>query len=59
MNIPQFSIQNYQFTITAFVFLLAMGLSAYFSMPPFGRSCFRYSGIYGNCDLSGSQSAGY
>ncbi len=33
MNVPAFSIKNYQFTITAFVFMLAMGLSAYFSMP--------------------------
>ncbi|MEM9821581.1 MAG: efflux RND transporter permease subunit, partial [Bacteroidota bacterium] len=33
MNIPKFSIDNFQFTITAFTFMLAMGLSAYFSMP--------------------------
>ena len=33
MNIPQFAIKNYQFTITAFVFFLAMGLNAYFTMP--------------------------
>lgn len=33
MNIPKFSISNYQFTLTAFAFLLAMGLSAFFTMP--------------------------
>ena len=33
MNIPKFSIDNFQFTITAFTFLLAMGLGAYWTMP--------------------------
>ena len=33
MNIPNFSIKNYQFTITLFVFLLALGLSSFFNMP--------------------------
>lgn len=33
MNIPRFSIKNYQFTITLFVFLLAIGLSSFFQMP--------------------------
>ncbi|HKK75244.1 MAG TPA: efflux RND transporter permease subunit [Saprospiraceae bacterium] len=33
MNIPKFAISNYQFTLTAFIFLLAMGLSAFFTMP--------------------------
>lgn len=33
MNIPKFSISNYQFTLTAFAFLLAMGLSTFFTMP--------------------------
>ncbi len=33
MNIPKFAIDNYQFTITAFVFLLVLGLSSYFGMP--------------------------
>ncbi|GAB5553369.1 MAG: efflux RND transporter permease subunit [Saprospiraceae bacterium] len=33
MNIPKFSISNYQFTLTAFVFLFVMGLSAFLTMP--------------------------
>ncbi|MEM9917662.1 MAG: efflux RND transporter permease subunit [Bacteroidota bacterium] len=33
MNIPKFSIENYQFTLTAFAFLLFAGLSAYMTMP--------------------------
>ncbi|MEL6639422.1 MAG: efflux RND transporter permease subunit, partial [Bacteroidota bacterium] len=33
MNIPKFAIDNYQFTITAFVFLLVLGISSYFGMP--------------------------
>ncbi|MEO1625758.1 MAG: efflux RND transporter permease subunit [Bacteroidota bacterium] len=33
MNIPKFSIENYQFTLTAFAFLLFAGLSAYMGMP--------------------------
>ena len=33
MNIPKLAINNYQLTITAFVALLALGLSAFFSMP--------------------------
>lgn len=33
MNIPKFSIDNYQFTITAFVFLLVLGISSFWSMP--------------------------
>jgi multidrug efflux pump subunit AcrB len=33
MNIPKFSIKNYQFTLTAFVFLLAMGLTSFLEMP--------------------------
>lgn len=33
MNIPSFSIKNYQFTLTAFTFLLVMGISSFFSMP--------------------------
>lgn len=33
MNIPELSIQNYQFTLTAFVFLVTMGLASFLSMP--------------------------
>ena len=33
MNIPQFSIKNYQFTLTAFAFFLIMGLASFWSMP--------------------------
>ncbi|MEO0340803.1 MAG: efflux RND transporter permease subunit, partial [Bacteroidota bacterium] len=33
MNIPKFSISNYQVTLTAFAFLFVMGLSAFFTMP--------------------------
>ena len=33
MNIPKFSIKNYQFTLTAFVFLLVMGLTSFLEMP--------------------------
>ncbi|MEL6925319.1 MAG: efflux RND transporter permease subunit, partial [Bacteroidota bacterium] len=33
MNLPSFSIKNYQFTITLFVFFLVMGINAYISMP--------------------------
>ncbi|MCB9265076.1 MAG: efflux RND transporter permease subunit [Lewinellaceae bacterium] len=33
MNIPQLSIKNYQFTLTAFAFLLVMGIASFFSMP--------------------------
>lgn len=33
MNIPKFSIDNYQFTLTVFVFFLFMGLGSFFSMP--------------------------
>lgn len=33
MNIPKFSIDNYQFTITAFVFLVFMGISSFLTMP--------------------------
>ena len=33
MNIPKFSIDNYQFTITAFVLLFATGLYSYLTMP--------------------------
>jgi multidrug efflux pump subunit AcrB len=33
MNIPKFSIDNYQLTLTAFAFLLVMGLGSFLSMP--------------------------
>lgn len=33
MNIPQLSIKNHQFTLTAFAFLLVMGLASFFNMP--------------------------
>jgi multidrug efflux pump subunit AcrB len=33
MNIPKLSIHNYQFTLTAFVFLVTMGLASFLSMP--------------------------
>ncbi|MEQ8707245.1 MAG: efflux RND transporter permease subunit [Phaeodactylibacter sp.] len=33
MNIPKFSIKNYQFTLTTFVFLLVMGLTSFLDMP--------------------------
>lgn len=33
MNIPKFSISNYQFTLTAFVFLLVMGIASFLTMP--------------------------
>ncbi len=33
MNIPKFSISNYQVTLTAFAFLFVMGLSAFLTMP--------------------------
>ncbi len=33
MNIPKFSIDNFQFTITAFVFLIFMGISSFLTMP--------------------------
>lgn len=33
MNIPDFSIKNYQFTLTAFAFLLIMGLASFMGMP--------------------------
>jgi len=33
MNIPKFSIDNFQFTITAFVLLLATGIYSYLTMP--------------------------
>ncbi len=33
MNIPALSIKNYQFTITAFAFLLAMGITSFLNMP--------------------------
>lgn len=33
MNIPKFSISNYQFTLTAFIFLFVAGLSSFLSMP--------------------------
>ena len=33
MNIPQLSIKNYQFTLTAFAFLLVMGVASFFNMP--------------------------
>jgi len=33
MNLPQFSIQNYQLTITAFAAMLVLGLVAFLSMP--------------------------
>lgn len=33
MNIPKFSISNFQFTLTAFAFLLLLGLSSFFTMP--------------------------
>ncbi|GJM31037.1 MAG: multidrug transporter AcrB [Saprospiraceae bacterium] len=33
MNIPKLSIENYQFTLTAFVLLLIMGLASFFAMP--------------------------
>lgn len=33
MNIPKFSIDNYQLTLTIFVFLLFMGLASFLNMP--------------------------
>lgn len=33
MNIPKFSINNYQLTLTVFVFLLFMGLASFLNMP--------------------------
>lgn len=33
MNIPKFSIDNYQFTLTAFIFLLVMGIASFLTMP--------------------------
>ena len=33
MNIPQLSIKNHQFTLTAFTFLLVMGVASFFNMP--------------------------
>jgi multidrug efflux pump subunit AcrB len=33
MNIPSFSIKNYQFTLTAFTFLLVMGITSFLNMP--------------------------
>ncbi|MCO6493431.1 MAG: efflux RND transporter permease subunit [Phaeodactylibacter sp.] len=33
MNIPQLSIKNHQFTLTAFAFLLVMGVASFFNMP--------------------------
>jgi multidrug efflux pump subunit AcrB len=33
MNIPSFSIKNYQFTLTIFAFLLFMGISSFLNMP--------------------------
>lgn len=33
MNIPKFSIENYQFTLTLFVALLVMGILSFLSMP--------------------------
>ena len=33
MNVPQFAIKNYQFTIIAFVCAALLGLSAFFAMP--------------------------
>lgn len=33
MNIPQLSIKNYQFTLTAFTFLFVMGIASFFNMP--------------------------
>lgn len=33
MNIPKFSIENYQFTLTVFVALLVMGIMSFLSMP--------------------------
>lgn len=33
MNIPNFSIKNYQFTLTAFTFLLIMGVASFLGMP--------------------------
>ena len=33
MNLPQLSIRNHQFTLTAFAFLLIMGIASFFNMP--------------------------
>lgn len=33
MNLPKLSIQNYQFTLIVFVFLVAMGIASFLSMP--------------------------
>lgn len=33
MSIPKFSIENYQFTLTAFIFFFFMGLMSFLSMP--------------------------
>ena len=33
MNIPKLSIENYQFTLTAFVFFFVMGIMSFLSMP--------------------------
>lgn len=33
MNIPQLSIKNHQFTLTAFAFMLIMGIASFFNMP--------------------------
>jgi len=33
MNIPSFSIKNYQFTLTVFAFLLFMGITSFLNMP--------------------------
>ena len=33
MNIPKLAIQNYQVTLTAFVFLMAMGVASFLTMP--------------------------
>ncbi len=33
MNLPKLAIENYQFTLTAFVLLLIMGLASFLSMP--------------------------
>ena len=46
MNIPKLSIENYQFTLTVFIFFLAMGVLSFVAMPQREDPAIEIANIY-------------